>query len=65
MTEQELESLRRIVDYCWRAEERHFANAKLVEGQDIDEADCDHIFLHLKRLDHYLNHEPAGDVISL
>ncbi len=24
-----------------------------------------HILLHLNTLDHYLNHEPTGDVISL
>ena len=57
MTEQELKSLRKVINYLWRDEQRHF--------EDMEAAGDDpggHIFQHLETLDHYLNREPTDDV---
>ena len=56
MTEQELKSLRTVINFLWRDEQRHFEEMKLT-GEPGD-----HIFRHLETLDHYLNREPTDDV---
>ncbi len=60
MTEQQFDSLRTVVRFFWRDEQRHFEDMK-ANGDAL----AGHIFLHLNCLDHYLNHEPTGDVINL
>ncbi len=42
MTEQELKSLRHVICYLWRDEQKHFEDCKL-NGDNPD----DHIFPHL------------------
>ncbi len=59
MTEQELKSLRTVINYLWRDEQRHFEDME-AGGDNLD----DHIFRHLETLDHYLNSEPINDVPS-
>ncbi len=59
MTEQELKSLRTVINYLWRDEQRHFEDMEAA-GDDPG----DHIFRHLETLDHYLNREPIDDVPS-
>ena len=59
MTEQELKSLRTVVNFLWRDEQKHFEDMEAA-GDDLD----DHIFRHLETLDHYLNREPIDDVPS-
>ena len=59
MTEQQLDSLKTVVRFFWRDEQRHFEDMK-ANGDAL----AGHIFLHLSCLDHYLNHEPAdGSVL--
>ena len=60
MTEQEIDSLNTVVNFLWRDEQKHFEDMK-ANGEAL----AGHVFLHLNTLDHYLNHEPTGDVISL
>ena len=57
MTEQELISLRAVINFFWRDEQRHYHDMKSA-GEDAD----DHIFRHLETLDHYLNREPTDNV---
>ncbi len=59
MTEQEIKSLRTVVNYLWRDEQKNFEGMKAA-GDNPD----DHIFRHLETLDHYLNSEPINDVPS-
>ena len=59
MTEQELISLRAVINFFWRDEQRHYHDMKSA-GEDAD----DHISRHLETLDHYLNREPIDDVPS-
>ena len=44
-----LESMRTIVGYNWRDEEKHY-----MEYEDKEEA-SDHIFLHLQKVDNFLD----------
>ena len=60
MTEQELRSLRTVINYLWRDEQKNFEECELNDGKEPD----DHIFRHLETLDHYLNREPIDDVPS-
>ncbi|MEE9250472.1 MAG: hypothetical protein V3U93_05030 [Alphaproteobacteria bacterium] len=60
MTEQELKSLRTVIRYLWRDEQRNFEECELNDGGPPD----DHVFPHLETLDHYLNREPTDDVPS-
>ena len=46
MTEKELKSLRTVVNFLWRDEQRHYADMK-AGGDDPG----DHVFLHLLVLD--------------
>ena len=59
MTEHELKSLRTVVNFLWRDEQKHF---KEMEAAGDDPGD--HIFRHLQTLDHYLNREPIDNVPS-
>ena len=56
MTEKELKSLRTVISYLWRDEQKNFEDMEAV-GDDRD----DHIFRHLETLDHYLNRGPIDD----
>ncbi len=51
MTEQELKSLRHVIRYLWRDEQKNFEDCKL--NGDTD----DHIFSYLKTLNDYLEKE--------
>ena len=57
MTEQELTSLRTVINFLWRDEQKHFEECEL-NGDTPD----DHIFLHLKTLDGYLTHQRTAEV---
>ena len=57
MTEQELESLRTVIRYLWRGEQKHFEDCEF-NGDDPG----DHIFRHLETLDRYVTGEQAADV---
>ena len=58
MTEQELESLRTIIHYLWRDEQKHFDDCELNDGG----APNDHVFSHLETLNRYLTRTRAIDV---
>ncbi len=58
MTEQEFESLKTVVHFLWRDEQKHFEERELNDGGAPD----DHIFRHLETLRRYLAHERAADV---
>ena len=58
MTEQELRSLRQVIRYLWRDEQKNFEECELSD----DEAPDDHIFPHLETLDRYVTREQAADV---
>ena len=51
MTEQELKSLRHVIFYLWRDEQKHFEDCEL--NGDTD----DHIFSYLETLNDYLERE--------
>ena len=57
MTEQELESLKAVVQFLWRDEQKHFEDM-MAAGDDAS----DQIFRHLETLDRYLTHEQPADV---
>ena len=59
MTEKELKSLRTVISFLWRDEQRHFEDMKAA-GDDTD----DHIFRHLETLDRYSVRELNVDVPS-
>ncbi len=61
MNEQELESLKTVVRFLWRDEQKHFEECELNDGGAPD----DHIFRHLETLRRYLAHERAPDVSPL
>ena len=58
MNAQELESLKTIVGYLWRPEQKNFTEREHTDGAPPD----DHIFSHLETLRRYLEHERAADV---
>ena len=58
MTEQELESLRTVIRYLWRPEQKNFTERERTDGAPPD----DHIFSHLETLRRYLAQERAADV---
>ncbi len=58
MNEQELESLKTVVDYLWRHEQKDFEEHELNDGGAPD----NHVFRHLETLRRYLAHEQAADV---
>ncbi len=58
MTEQELTSLRTVIRYLWRDEQKNFEECELNDGGPPD----DHVFPHLETLGRYLTHEQAADV---
>ena len=60
MTQQELESLKTVIRFLWRDEQKHFEDM-LAAGDDAS----DHIFRHLETLDRYLTHALATDVPPL
>ncbi len=65
MTKPKLKSLRKVINYLWLDEQRHYHDMKSsVEDADVEDAD-DHIFRHLETLDYYLNREPTDDPITL
>ncbi len=58
MNEQELESLRTVVSYLWRTEQKCFDDCELNQGG----APHNHVFRHLETLCRYLAHGRAADV---
>ncbi len=58
MNDQEMESLRTVIRYLWRPEQKNFTERELNDGGAPD----DHIFRHLETLRRYLAHERAADV---
>lgn len=58
MTEQELKSLHRVIQYLWRDEQKNFEECELNDGKAPD----DHIFRDVKTLDRYLPCEQAAGV---
>ena len=58
MNDQELESLRTVIRYLWRPEQKNFTERERTDGAPPD----DHIFSHLETLRRYLTHEQAADV---
>ena len=61
MNEQEFESLKTVIRYLWRDEQKDFEECELNDGAPPD----DHIFSHLETLRRYLAHERAADVSPL
>ena len=59
MTEQELESLKTVIRYLWRDEQKHFEECELNDGGPPD----DHIFRHLETLGRYVTDEQADDSV--
>ena len=57
MTEQELTSLRTVVRYLWRDEQKNFEDMEAA-GDDPG----DHVFSHLETLDRYLTRQQVADV---
>ena len=60
MTEQELESLKTVIRYLWRDEQKNFEGCELNDGGPPD----DHVFSHLETLGRYLTRAQATDVPS-
>ena len=60
MTEQELKSLHRVIQYLWRDEQKNFEECGLNDGKAPD----DHIFRDVKTLDRYLARELTAGVPS-
>ncbi len=58
MTEQELASLRTVIRYLWRDEQKNFEGREVNDGGPPD----DRIFSHLETLRRYVTHEQAADV---
>ena len=58
MTEQELESLKTVIRYLWRDDQKNFEECELNDGGAPD----DHIFPHLETLDRYMTREQPADV---
>lgn len=58
MTEQELESLRTVVNFLWRDEQKNFEECEINDGGPPD----DHVFPHLETLGRYLTRAQAVDV---
>ena len=58
MTEQELTSLRTVIQFLWRDEQKNFEECELNDGVAPD----DHIFRHLETLGRYLKCEQVADV---
>ena len=58
MTEQELASLRTVINYLWRDEQINFEECELNDGGPSD----DHVFSHLETLNRYLTRAQAADV---
>ena len=59
MTEQELDSLKTVIRYLWRDEQRHFEECELNDGEAPD----DHIFRHLETLRRYVADEQPDDSV--
>ncbi len=57
MTEQELESLKTVIRYLWRDEQKNFEECELNDGKAPD----DHIFRHVDSLNGYLLREHNAD----
>jgi hypothetical protein len=58
MTQQELDSLKTVIRFLWREEQKDFEECEVNDGGAPD----DHIFRHLETLRRYLTHEQAADV---
>ncbi len=58
MTEQELTSLKTVVQYLWCDEQKNFEECKL----NGDEPSDDHVLSHLETLGRYLTRAQATDV---
>ncbi len=58
MTEQELESLKAVIRFLWRDEQKNFEECLLNDGGAPD----NHVFRHLETLRRYLAHEQAASV---
>ena len=58
MTEQELVSLRTVLNYLWRDEQKNFEEGGVNDGGPPD----GHVFSHLETLNRYLVRARATDV---
>ena len=58
MTQQELESLKTVIRFLWREEQKDFEECEVNDGEAPD----DHIFWHLETLRRYVATERAADV---
>ena len=59
MTEQEFESLKTVINYLWRDEQKHFEECGLNDGGAPD----DHIFRHLETLGRYVADEQSSSTV--
>ena len=59
MTEQELDSLKTVIRYLWRGEQRDFAEREVNDGGAPDE----HVFRHLETLRRYVTDEQPDDSV--
>ncbi len=60
MTDQELDSLRTVIRYLWRDEQKNFEECELNDGEAPD----DHIFRHVETLNDHLLREHGADAWS-
>jgi hypothetical protein len=58
MNEQELDSLKTVIRYFWRNEQKDFEERELNDGGAPD----GHIFSHLETLHRFLTHEQAAEL---
>ncbi len=58
MTEQEIESLKHVIRYLWRDEQKDFEACEFNDGNAPD----DHVFRHVETLNRYVMREQAADV---
>ena len=59
MNKQELTSLRQVIRYLWRDEQKNFEECELNDGKAPD----DHIFRDVETLDRYLTREQTADAV--
>ncbi len=57
MTQQELDSLKTVIRFLWREEQKDFEECEVNDGEAPD----DHIFRHLETLDLYVTDEQPDD----
>ncbi len=60
MNQQELESLKTVINYLWRDEQKHFEECEINVGGAPD----DHIFRHLETLGRYVAGEQSSSTVA-